>query len=177
MSFATRFICNQFECDRLRRNVHAWFLFTSASFISLLILSGVWHWNGCVNTEKGDLCMQCTAFCSLFGANQKWWMVWRFNDLYSGKASAEAAALHANCREMKIDFCQKPAAFTWKASTSIKGMICGVKGTDKGEVTLMGSPPQPQRKQPKPSPVTAFSFFLIVNMFRQQNSECSLCLP
>lgn len=59
-------------------------------------------------------------------------MVWWFNDLVVERQDAEAGTLHANCREMKIDFLQ---AVTQKASTSISGAIRGEK-PDKGEATL-----------------------------------------
>lgn len=159
-SFAARFISNQSEGDRLRRNVHAWLLFTSRSFISLLILSAVWHWNVSeLNTERADLWVLHSFFLPVLIFSpfflltpQKWWMEWRFNDLYSGKASAEAGALHANGREMKIVcFCKTPAALTWKASTSIRGIIYGVNGLDEGEVALKGTPSTSTEKPKLPT--------------------------
>lgn len=35
-------------------------------------------------------------------------MAWRFNDLVVEGRDAEAGTLHANCREMKIDFLRQP---------------------------------------------------------------------
>lgn len=52
---------------KVRRNIHTWFLFTSGPFISPLILSWAWHWNGCVlSTERADFGMYHTVFFFFF---------------------------------------------------------------------------------------------------------------
>lgn len=176
--FAARLISNHSECGRLRRNIHSWFLFTSGSFISWRILSGVWHWNGCVlNTEKGDLCVHRRVFffffCSHFGANQKWWMAWRFNDLVAERQVLKQAHYMLTAGRWRSTSARSLQHSHEKPPPQLKEW--SAEKRDKGE----GSPPTPPYKttQTLPRDYTSHLFFLFFIKKHALAAEFGTSLP